>query len=257
MNAVEARDATRLGRALLGHLKHVSRNLFCSVFSAPLSGRPPAELQKEARMIARLSAKYALTADLAMGLLGGKLKRMELLSARLGDVLSHLYLAAASVWRFRTEGDPALLPFARAAIRVQLDCAAAIQHDLYDNLPSPARRVLGAIVLRGTSHLAPLRDRNLLELAELLRSRSVIARLCPEISVPKSGGLLDLMRALELAQGLGDKLPELNRLVRRVDSLEESAQSMPDPARALAYLLAADRVIQVDDFAPAPTDRTL
>jgi acyl-CoA dehydrogenase len=37
-------------------------------------------------------------------------------------------------------------------------------------------------------------------------------------------------------------------LVRRVDSLEQAAQGAGDPARALAYLVAADRVIQVDDF---------
>jgi acyl-CoA dehydrogenase len=249
MNAVAARDEARLGRAILGHLKHVVRNLWCSVIWPPMLGHPPADLRKEARLIAHLSAKYALTADLAMGLLGGKLKRMELLSARLGDVLSHLYLATASIWRYQVEADPALLPFARAAIRVQLDRAGCILDDLYANLPLGARRVLGAVILRGTSHLAPLRDRSLLDLAERLRTdRRVLRRLCSEISVPKSGGLLDLMHALELAYELGDEVPELNKLVRRTDSLERAAQSARDPARALAYLLAADRVIQVDDF---------
>jgi acyl-CoA dehydrogenase len=40
-----------------------------------------------------------------MGLLGGKLKRMELLSARLGDVLAHLYMASACLWRYAFEKD--------------------------------------------------------------------------------------------------------------------------------------------------------
>jgi len=249
MSAVQAHDATRLGHALIGHIRHVMRNLGCSLFGAPVLGAPPADLRKEARLIARLSAKYALTADLAMGLLGGKLKRMELLSARLGDVLSHLYLAAASVWRYEVEKDAALLPFARAAVRVQLDVAAATLRDLYANLPSPARRVLGALILGGTRFLAPLRDRQLLAFAEALRTdRHLIERLCPDITLPKSGGMLDLMRALELAAELGDEAPALNKLVRRSESLEQAARSGRDPARALAYLLAADRVIQVDDF---------
>jgi acyl-CoA dehydrogenase len=252
MNAVQARDPARLGHALLGHVRHVLRNLWCSLFGAPVLGAPPADLRKEARLIARLSAKYAFTADLAMGMLGGKLKRMELLSARLGDVLSHLYLAAACVWRYQVEGDPAMLPFARAAIRVQLDRAAATLRDLYANLPSPLRRILGAIILRGTAHLAPLRDRHLLEFADTLRTnRKVVARLCPDIGVPKSGGMVDLMRALELAQQLGSDVAELNKLVRRTDSFERAAQQYAgahDPALALAYLQAADRVIQVDDF---------
>ena len=45
--------------------------------------------------INQLSASLAFTADLAMALLGGDLKRRELLSARLGDMLSQLFIATA------------------------------------------------------------------------------------------------------------------------------------------------------------------
>jgi acyl-CoA dehydrogenase len=252
MRAVASGDAAALGTALLGHVGHVLRNFRCSVFRAQVIGTPPEALRKEARLIAALSAKYALTADLAMGLLGGKLKRMELLSARLGDVLAHLYLACASVWRYQMEADPALLPFARAAIRVQLASAAASLREIYANLPSPARRALGAIVLRGTRHLAPLRDRPLLDLAETLRTDpAVVARLAPDVSRPRRGGLLDLMTALELAAQLGGGAAELNKAVRRTRSLAEAARGAQNPPLALAYLQAADRVIQVDDFPQA------
>ncbi len=83
-----------------------------------------------------------------MGLLGGKLKRMELLSARLGDVLAHLYMASACAWRYAVEKDGDMLPVARAAIRVQLDEAGNALEALYANFPSPLRRVVGAIVLQ-------------------------------------------------------------------------------------------------------------
>jgi len=202
-----------------------------------------------------MSAKYALTADLAMGLLGGKLKRMELLSARLGDVLAHLYLASACVWRYRVEVAPEMLPFARAAIRLQIDEAGSILRDLYANLPTPGRRLIGALVLRRTGHLAPLRDVQLLELAELLRKEPrIVARLAPDLSEPASGGLLDLMHALELGAKLGDGTAALNKVLRRTNSLEEAARSSPDPELALAYLKAADKVIQVDDFEGPPRD---
>ncbi|MAZ77237.1 MAG: acyl-CoA dehydrogenase [Legionellaceae bacterium] len=46
------------------------------------------------RKLTRLSTALALASDLSMALLGGDLKRMESLSARLGDVLSYLYLAS-------------------------------------------------------------------------------------------------------------------------------------------------------------------
>src|SRR5262245_46148654 len=44
--------------------------------------------------INRYSASFALITDAAMFTLGGELKRRELISARLGDILSYLYLAS-------------------------------------------------------------------------------------------------------------------------------------------------------------------
>jgi len=251
MQAVQDKDHEALGQALLGHAGHVARNLWRSLFGAPLRGTPPDPLLHETRMLARLSAKYALTCDLAMGLLGGKLKRMELLSARLGDVLSHLYMASACIWRYTSEADPALLPFTRAAMRMQLDAAEEVLRDLYANLPAPGHRFIGSLVLSRTRHLAPLRDRAMLELAALLRTdRALVARLCPDLMRPKSGGLADLMDALDLAAQLGEGTAALNKLVRRTRSFEDAAGATDNPALSLAYLRAADKVIQVDDFAP-------
>lgn len=47
------------------------------------------------RHLERYSASLAFVADVAMGVLGGELKLRERVSARLGDVLSHLYMASA------------------------------------------------------------------------------------------------------------------------------------------------------------------
>jgi acyl-CoA dehydrogenase len=248
MAAVQAHDETALGRALAGHAGHVLGNLWRSLVHAPLRGRVPEGLRQEARLIARLSAQYALSADISMGLLGGKLKRMELLSARLGDVLSALYLAAACVWRYEVEGDPLALPVARAAIRLQLHEAASILRDLYANLPSGVLKVMAPLLLRGTGRLAPLRDRETLALADALRTQpGLVRRLCPDVSRPKSGGLLDLMRALDAARVLGDEAAELNKALRRAPSLEAVARNARNPTAALAYLRAAERVIQVDE----------
>ncbi|MDR6215539.1 acyl-CoA dehydrogenase [Paracidovorax wautersii] len=250
MQAVEHKDEEALGQALLGHGGHVARNLWRSLFGAPVVGSPPQELAKEAALLARLSAKYALTCDVAMGLLGGRLKRMELLSSRLGDCLAHLYMASACIWRYTAEGDAQMLPLAQAGLRMQLDAAEEVLKDLYANLPTPGRRLLGRMVLSRTSHLAPLRDVQMLALAKLLRENAaVVQRLCPDVSLPKGGGLVDLIQALDLAAQLGDEATQqLNKLVRRTGSFEEAAAGMPNPALALAYLQAADKVIQVDDF---------
>lgn len=58
------------------------------------------------RKMSRYSASLAFCADIAMLTLGGKLKQKERISARLGDALSHLYMASALVYRYEALGRP-------------------------------------------------------------------------------------------------------------------------------------------------------
>ncbi len=71
-------------------------------------GRAPGDAytRRYYRKLGRYSAALALTADTAMGVLGGKLKFKEKLSARLGDVLSYLYICSAMLKRYEDEGEP-------------------------------------------------------------------------------------------------------------------------------------------------------
>jgi acyl-CoA dehydrogenase len=71
-------------------------------------GRAPGDAytRRYYRKLSRYSAALALCADVAMGVLGGKLKFKEKLSARLGDVLSHLYAASAMLKRYEDQGRP-------------------------------------------------------------------------------------------------------------------------------------------------------
>jgi acyl-CoA dehydrogenase len=61
------------------------------------------------------------------------------------------------------------------------------------------------------------------------------------------------MHALELADGVAGEMPDLNQVLRRTSSLQQAAENSRNPAAALAYLLAADRVIRVDEFPPRQT----
>jgi acyl-CoA dehydrogenase len=56
------------------------------------------------RRLSRHAAAFALLADLALLTLGGALKRKEMISARLGDILAELYLLGAVLKRFEDEG---------------------------------------------------------------------------------------------------------------------------------------------------------
>ncbi|HEX5793243.1 MAG TPA: DUF1974 domain-containing protein, partial [Rheinheimera sp.] len=67
---------------------------------APVSG----ETAKYYKQLSRMSRGLALSADFSMLILGGELKRREMLSARLGDVLSQLYIASAVLKFYEDNG---------------------------------------------------------------------------------------------------------------------------------------------------------
>lgn len=138
-------------RAFFGHLaftlSNVARVLWMGMTGARLTPVPGAPgLRRYYQQLTRLSSGFALTADMAMFLCGGTLKRRERLSARLGDVLSQLYLASTVLKRFEDDGRPEEdLPLVRWGL---LDCLYRIEESFYsifENLPWP----VVAWVLRG------------------------------------------------------------------------------------------------------------
>jgi len=97
------------------------------------------------QQLTRLSTGFALMSDAAMFVLGGSLKRRERLSARLGDILSWLYLASAALKRHEDNGRPADdLPLLHWALQDALYKTQEAFYGLFDNLPN---RVV-AFVLR-------------------------------------------------------------------------------------------------------------
>jgi acyl-CoA dehydrogenase len=98
-------------RALFGHIGFGISNAVRS-FTLGLTGSRIGDTAGDAyvrryyRKLNRYSAALALCADTFMGVLGGKLKFKEKLSARLGDVLSYLYIASAMLKRYEDTGRP-------------------------------------------------------------------------------------------------------------------------------------------------------
>ncbi|MGC3892787.1 acyl-CoA dehydrogenase [Pseudomonas urmiensis] len=89
------------------------------------------------RSLNRQAAAFALLADLSMMLLGGALKRRERLSARLGDVLSYLYLSSAALKRYHDLGSPEhMQPLLRWAMEECLGKAEQALDKLLDNFPN-------------------------------------------------------------------------------------------------------------------------
>jgi len=157
MAATQERSRRRALRdfdaALYGHLRFAMRN-FVRTLVLGVTGshfvRVPDDVAPETRryyqQATRLSSSLALIADVAMATLGGALKRKEKMSARLGDVLSQLYLCSATLWRFEHEGRQADdAPLMHWAIRDAMFKAQAALDGVLDNFPNP---LLGALMRR-------------------------------------------------------------------------------------------------------------
>ncbi|WP_248750507.1 acyl-CoA dehydrogenase [Pseudomonas sp. MWU15-20650] len=96
------------------------------------------------RALNRQAAAFALLADLSMMLLGGELKRRERLSARLGDVLSHMYLASAALKRYHDlESPDHLEPLFTWAMEESLGESERALDELLSNFPN---KVLGCLL---------------------------------------------------------------------------------------------------------------
>ncbi len=126
-------------------MANAARALWQGMTGAYLGRVPGApELRPYARQLTRLCAGFAFASDVAMLVLGGDLKRREKLSARLGDILSQLYIASAVMKRYEDDARPrADLPVVRWAIE---DCLHRIQdafYGVFENFPS---RVMGALM---------------------------------------------------------------------------------------------------------------
>ena len=97
-------------KAFFGHIGFTLSNLVRSIVLGFTNGRNVQVKVNDERSrpyyqyLSRLSANFALVADFAMLSLGGELKRKENLSARLGDILSMLYIGSAVLKRFADEG---------------------------------------------------------------------------------------------------------------------------------------------------------
>ena len=272
-NPDRARGVDEFDRALFGHIGFTLSNAVRSLIMAltharftrsPVNG-PTARYYQH---IVRFSASFAFVVDVAMLTLGGYLKKKESLSARLGDVLSDMYLASMVLKHHENQGRPAEdLPIVEWACRNLLYHAQEQLHGFLRNFPNrPLAGLMRAVVFpRGRYYSAPS-DRLGRQVAELVtRACDARERLCRHIyRALESGNPLGLLQeALELAERME---PIEKRL--RVEGVKTGKVTALDLPGQIEQALAAgilhdqeaaqlreyDRkvmhLIHVDDFAP-------
>ena len=157
------RSVDDFDRALFAHLgfsiSNAVRSLVMAVTYARFESAPgTGPIRRYYQHIERFSASFAFATDVAMLSLGGYLKKKESLSARLGDVLSYLYLASMVLKQHHDAGSPAEdQPIVEWACRDLLYRAQEQLHGFLRNFPNRLLAMLlrALIFPRGRTYSAP------------------------------------------------------------------------------------------------------
>ena len=273
ISATQEPDAARALRdfdiAFFGHAAFVVGNLV-RVLALGLTRacfiRVPgdAHTRRYYRQLTRFAAGFALLADAAMFVLGGSLKRRERLSARLGDILSQLYLASAVLKRYEDAGRPADdLPLLHWAMQDALLRLQEAFGGLFDNLPG---RVVGFVMRQlifchGLEYKAPSDALGQQVVRTLMAPGPARQRLTAGTYISPSehdavGGLEAALVAVIAAEAVEAKM----RAAQKAGVLSGKGTSLTDSALRQGIISASDaqvlaraqqlrrRAIMVDDF---------
>jgi acyl-CoA dehydrogenase len=269
MEAALTDDVKAFDRALFKHMglvaTNMTRSLLLGLTGGLLTPSPcPGPTAKHFARMTRLAACFEFTSELAMGSLGGKLKRKEMITGRLADALAWLYLGSATLKRFEDEGarpsDAPLMSWAMETAEQKIQDALS---GVLDNLPN---RMLGRVgrifvlplgrTLRGPS------DRLSSEVARAviadsdLRSRLTRGIYLPPRDEPGLGALDRGYDLLRTTATLRDKL----KAAQKAGELPRTGDGLLELAVEKGILTAEERghvqdaldaqwdLIQVDAF---------
>lgn len=249
----EAKALDRFDSLLMGHMGYACRNAFSAFFNAltgsrfassPVSG----ETQQYYKDMTRVSAALAFMTDLSMLIMGGDLKRKEMLSARMGDVLSHLYLGSASVKLFEDNGrqfDD--LPALRHVMTQRLYDAGQALEGAIANFPNkPVSWLLRLVIFPLGNHFNKPTDKQSIELVKAMSTpgpaRDRVTHLCPDFDGDK-GGIAEVESAF-VAQY------ECRELLNKIKQAQKTG-ILPRKLRTQALYLAGREaeVIGDDEYA--------
>ena len=258
-------------RLIFGHvgytLSNALRSFLLGLTHGRLSNTPATgRVGRFYQHINRFSAAFALACDASMFLVGGELKRREQLSARLGDILSYLYLGSMVLKYHQDQGSPASdVPLVEWSCRTLMFKAQQQLDGLLRNLPNRwAVALLRVLIFPRGKTYSPPADNLDQEIAGLvINPTSVRSRLCEGIYAARGPGspLGQLQEALEMAdkvKPLEGKLTDARRsgqisegtMSAQIDeALERDVISASEADELRAFDEAVMNLLMVDDFA--------
>jgi len=264
--------------ALFGHIgyaiSNMARSFFLALTHAKFSTVPlNTPTRRYYQNINRYSAAFALASDFAMLTLGGALKKKELLSARLGDILSSMYLASTVLKHFENQGRRATdLPLVEWSVRTLMYQAQEALHSFLRNFPNRWVAALLRVFIfpRGRTYSAPS-DEISRKVVDLIttpgEARERLSQLAYKTLEP--GNPLGLLQeALELAteyepierrlrQARKEGLLSSDYLGTQIAEAEKAQVISKAEARNMrTYHDKVFALLSVDDFAPEELSRS-
>lgn len=273
-NSNAARASVEFDQALMGHiffsLGNGTRSLLHGLTGGYLASAPGSvgpEVQGYYSQLTRFSAAFALLADISLLVLGGSLKRKERLSARLGDILSMLYLCSATLKRFKDDDRPAAdLPLLHWSMRDALYRMQEAFDGLLENFPGGAigRQLLRFLVFPLGKSFSPPPDELGHKVATLMLTPGEARdRLTAGIYVPASadeplGVLEQALRCAVVSEAVETKLRAAVKAGRipaqREEKIAAALKQRVITTSELELMGKMEslrrRVIMVDDFPP-------
>ena len=272
MRAAQTDDLAAFDKALFAHIGHTIGNglraFLTGITGSHFVGVPASvapETRRYYQQLTRFSSAFAFLADVSMLVMGGDLKRKEKLSARMGDILSLMYLASAVLKRYEAEGRAQSdAPLMHWAIWDAMFKAQNAFEGVVSNFPS---RVVSTLLRRtifplGRPYVVPS-DRLGGQVADLLIAPSETRdRLTAGMYIPRDAqdpvGVIELaLEATLQAEAVQAKL----RAAQKAGKLSgRSAQEIESQALAQGVITTAEHallvrareltaeVIKVDDF---------
>jgi acyl-CoA dehydrogenase len=225
------------------------------------------EVREYEKAAHKLSAKLAVYADFSLLVLGGKLKQAEMLSARLGDVMSFLYAAMASIKYYEqkvasSEREQAA-PYFHYATRFALQSAEEALHKFLDNFPaSGTRKFMRFITMNYSMKMPKISDDLIRELATQAQMDTAFKAQITHLVKPIEGdghhineqaykakmACLDLLAKVKKA--LRAKTIKLGvRFAETLDNaLVASVINEEEYAKLIDYNKKREKAIRVDEF---------
>jgi acyl-CoA dehydrogenase len=273
-NSDNALALQEFDQALAGHLAFSFKNGFrCLLYGlsgGSLAKWPDISFSEDVagyyKQLTRFSTAFALAADVSLLILGGSLKRKEKLSARLGDILSMLYLCSAALKRFEDDGRPdSDLPLLEWSIQDALYRMQLAFYGLLDNFPNRimAWKLRLLIFPLGRVFSPPSDELGHKVVKVLITPGEARDRLTKNIYIPDSDN--EPIGVLEQAFQCTEKCKEANAKIRTaVKAGRVTAQGNEKISEALEQGIITDTeakflhemvslrrsVIMVDDFPP-------